>query len=954
MRNHKLWKKENLSGLQLLDRIPRLAILGVLFGFLFLALISRLYRLQILEGAANQEEFMSSIMKTQRLAGSRGNIYDRNGNLLASNRLSYDITLEDSQNYRSNKERQRSLNGIAYQLIRLVQDENKLNTVLPISVDEQGNYGFTEEGWKLSRFKADFYGKSTVDELTEEQKNVTAEELMIKLCGKEKFLIEDAYTEEEQNQYGLPHTLTAKDILQIANIRYGLSLNSYRKYLPYLVASDVSEEAMVAVLEMKRSLPGADIQEGSIRVYDGGESLSSILGYTGSISADELEAGNREGTVYTNQSTIGKGGIEKSMEDRLRGQDGMEQFYTDVVGNRKSVPEITRVPQSGNDIYLTIDKDLQNAVYQMLEQQIAGILLANMSESKRADMPKAADASQIRISSDEVYFALIKNHVIDTGRLQEADATDLEKAVYERFTNKKEQVFREFSDSFDVSDSGYDSLSGEVKGYYDYLLDVVKKKKILSEKSGEWDRNEKSFRQYLSDCIANGWIDLGQVESSEKYMTLENSRHLTEELILDSLKKDSGFDLLIFQAMLTEGSLTGEDVEKLLYDQGILSKEDPDYALLTNGQLNAWQFIRKKIKNLEITPAQLALNPCSGSAVVVSPKDGQVLACVSYPGYDNNRLANQMDTEYYQRLAADLSLPLFNRATSQLTAPGSTFKPVTVIAGLNEGAINTDTSIVCTGVFDKIEPPLRCWKRSGHGPILSSADALKNSCNVYLSEITYRLGTVEDGLFSEEKGLNKLREYAGLLDLDKKTGIEIGEAEPHVTDRFAIPSSIGQGTHNYTTTQIARYTSTLANHGNSYDLSLIYKVTDSDGNTIQSFTPVLQSNVSIPDYIWNDVAKGMNELAKTNATLKDLKVNAAGKTGTAEESKSRPNHGLFIGYAPFEDPQIAVTVRVANGYSSGNVVGVGKEIFNYYFHLEDPADILTGTASGVSNNLRTD
>ncbi|WP_313260405.1 penicillin-binding transpeptidase domain-containing protein [Lacrimispora sp.] len=954
MRKHKLWKSENFSGLQLLDRIPRLAILSILFGFLFLVLILRLYRLQILEGAANQEEFMSSIMKTQRLAGSRGNIYDRNGNLLASNRLSYDITLEDSQNYKTKKERQRSLNGIAYQLIRMVQDEDKLNEVLPISVDEQGNYGFTEEGWKLSRFKADFYGKSTVDELTEEEKTETVEEIMKKLCSKEKFLIEETYTDEEQEQYGLPHTLTAKEILQIANIRYGLSLNSYRKYLPYLVASDVSEEAMVAVLEKKRSLPGADIQEDSIRVYYGGESLSSILGYTGAVSADELETGNREGAVYTNQSTIGKGGIEKSMEDRLRGQDGMEQFYTDVVGNRKSDPEITRVPQSGNDVYLTIDRDLQNAVYQMLEQQIAGILLANMTESKRADMPKAANASQIRISSDEVYFALIKNHVIDTVQFQKADATDLEKAVYERFTNKKEQVFMEFSDSFDVSDSGYDSLSSEVKGYYDYLMDVVKKKKILSEKSGDWDRKEKSFRQYLSDCIANGWIDLSQVEASEKYMTLDNSRSLIEEKILDSLKKDSGFDLLIFQAMITEGTLAGEDVEKLLYEQGILSKEDPDYALLLNGQLNAWQFIRQKIKNLEITPAQLALNPCSGSAVIVQPQDGQVLACVSYPGYDNNRLANQMDTDYYYKLAADLSLPLFNRATSQLTAPGSTFKPITVIAGLNEGVISTDTSVVCSGVFDKVQPPLRCWKRSGHGPILSSADALKNSCNVYLSEITYRLGTEEDGTFSEEKGLNKLREYAGLLDLDKKTGIEIGEAEAHVTDRFAIPSSIGQGTHNYTTTQMARYTSTLANHGNSYDLSLIYKVTDSDDNTIQSFKPVLQTDVSIPDYIWNDVAKGMNELVKTNATLKDLKINAAGKTGTAEESKSRPNHGLFIGYAPFEDPQIAITVRIANGYSSGNVVGVGKEIFNYYFHLEDPQNILTGTASGVSNNLRTD
>ncbi|WP_077609518.1 penicillin-binding transpeptidase domain-containing protein [Clostridium sp. Marseille-P2415] len=954
MRNHKLQKDKNFLSLRLLERIPRLAILCIFFGFLFLALIFRLYRLQIIEGATNQEEFMSSIMKTRRIAGSRGNIYDRNGKLLASNRLSYDITLEDSQNYRTKKERQRSLNGIAWQLIRLVRDEDKLNAVLPISVDEQGNYAFTDEGWKLSRFKADFYGKSSVDDLTEAEKSKTAEELMKELCGEKKFLIGETYTEKEQEQYGLPQSLTPKEVLQIANIRYGLSLNSYRKYLPYLVASDVSEETMVAVLEKKRSLPGADIQESSVRVYYGGESLSSILGYTGPISAEELEKGNQEGSVYTNQSVIGKGGIEKSMEGWLRGQDGMEQFYTDVVGNPKSEPEITREAQTGKDVYLTINMDLQNAVYQMLEQQIAGILLANMTESKRADMPKAADASQIRISSDEVYFALLKNHVIDTGRLQETDATDLEKAVYETFVQKKEQVFRELSDSFDASGAGYESLSSELKGYHDYLLNSVRKEKFLSEKSGSWDRKEKSFRQYLDDCIANGWIDLSQAETSEKYVTLENGERMAEEKIIADLKEDPEFDLQIFQAMIEEGSLTGEDVEKLLYEQGVLPKEDPDYALLLNGQLNAWQFIRRKIKNLEITPAQLALNPCSGSAVVVSPRDGEVLACVSYPGYDNNRLANQMDTAYYQKLAADLSLPLFNRATSQLTAPGSTFKPVTVIAGLNEGVISTDTSVVCTGIFDKVEPALRCWKRAGHGPVLSSADALKNSCNVYLSEITYRLGTEADGTFSEGKGLSKLQEYAGLLDLDKKTGIEIGEAEPHVTDQFAIPSSIGQGTHNYTTTQIARYTATLANHGSSYDLSLLYKITDADGNTVQSFTPKLQSTVSLPDYIWNDVAKGMNELVKTNASLKDLKINAAGKTGTAEEAKNRPNHGLFIGYAPFEDPQIAIAVRVANGYSSGNVVGIGKKIFNYYFQLEDPADILTGTASSVSNNLRTD
>jgi penicillin-binding protein 2 len=273
---------------------------------------------------------------------------------------------------------------------------------------------------------------------------------------------------------------------------------------------------------------------------------------------------------------------------------------------------------------------------------------------------------------------------------------------------------------------------------------------------------------------------------------------------------------------------------------------------------------------------------------------------------------------------------------------------------MSEGVINSDTSIVCTGIFDKVQPALRCWKRNGHGVINSPADALKNSCNVYLSEITYRMGSTADGTFSEADGLQKLQKYAGIMDLDKKTGIEIGEAQPHVTDQFAIPSSIGQGTHNYTTTQLARYTTMLANHGKSYDLSLVYKITDPDGNLVKSFAPVLKDTAQLSETVWAEVAKGMNELVTSNASLKDLKISAAGKTGTAEESKSKPNHGLFIGYAPLENPKIAIAVRIANGYSSGNVVGVGRGIFDYYFQLKEKEAIITNTASNVSNNLRTD
>lgn len=953
MRNHKQFHHKTSSEIELTDKIPRLLILGILFLFLLFVLVFRLYRLQIIDGASSQEEFISSIMKTRRLSGNRGNIFDRNGNLLASNRLSYNITLEDSKNYRSTKEKQKTLNGIAYQLIYLVMDDDKLNMSIPIEVDENGTFHYTADGWRLRRFQADFYGEKDVSDLDDDQKNKTANNMMEELVDKEKFSIEAAYTKEDQDRYGLPAELSKKEMLEIANIRYGLSLNSYRKYLPYLVASDVSEEAMVAVMEKKEDLPGADIEDSNIRVYYGGESLSSILGYTGAISAEELGKVG-EGNVYTSQSVIGKSGIEKSMEEWLRGKDGLEQFYTDVVGNKKTDPEITDSPTTGKDVYLTIDKNLQDAVYQMLEQQIAGILLTNMVETKRADMSKAVDASRIRITSDDVYFALFKNHVIDRDRLSEEEASDLEKQVSQAFNRKKEEVFQKMADSFDASGPAYENLGDEMKGYFIFLTDQIRKDGLIQKNSSSFHGEEKSLRQYLTELIANGDIDLNQMENHEKYTEIQDAERLVEESILNKLKQNDEFDITIYQAMIEEGSLSGQVTELLLYEQGVLSKDDPDYAPLVNGQLSPWQFIRKKIKNLEITPAQLALDPCSGSAVVVNPQDGQVLACVSYPGYDNNRLANQMDTEYYRGLESDLSLPLFNRATSQLTAPGSTFKPVTVIAGLNEGVIQTDTSIVCTGIFDKIEPPLRCWKRNGHGIISSSADALKNSCNVYLSEITYRLGTDDTGNFSESKGLNTLRKYADLLDLDKNTGIEIGESKPHVTDQYAIPSSIGQGTHNYTTTQMARYTATLANHGRSYELSLINKITDGDGTIIHSFEPDLKSTVSLPEFIWNDVAKGMNELAHSNTTLKDLKIEAAGKTGTAEEAKNKPNHGLFIGYAPLNDPQIALTVRIANGYSSGNVVGVGKGIFNYYFHLEDPANILTGTASGVSNNLRTD
>ncbi len=365
----------------------------------------------------------------------------------------------------------------------------------------------------------------------------------------------------------------------------------------------------------------------------------------------------------------------------------------------------------------------------------------------------------------------------------------------------------------------------------------------------------------------------------------------------------------------------------------------------------------RKISSLEITPAQLALDPCSGSVVITNPSTGETLACVSYPGYDNNRLANNMDTDYYRKLNKDLSTPFYNKATQERTAPGSTFKPVTAIAGLSEGVITDNDYIYCGGRFDKLPgAPLNCWLLSGHGA-LSIRDGIANSCNVFFSETAYRLGQNEEGTFNDNTAMQKLIQYANLMGLDKKSGLEISEASPQVSNELPIPSAIGQGTHSYTTSQLARYATVLASSGNVYNLSLLDKSTDSDGNLIEDYTPEMIDHADLSQSIWDDVHAGMEGvITKSNwGIFQDLNVTLAGKTGTAQQSKNRANHSLFIGYAPADNPQIAWAIRIANGYASTNSELVAKDILNYYFGLKDETEILTGQASSASNsNAGTD
>lgn len=166
----------------------------------------------------------------------------------------------------------------------------------------------------------------------------------------------------------------------------------------------------------------------------------------------------------------------------------------------------------------------------------------------------------------------------------------------------------------------------------------------------------------------------------------------------------------------------------------------------------------------------------------------------------------------------------------------------------------------------------------------------------------------------------------------KKSGIELTESSPQVTDSYAIPSAIGQGTNNFSTVQLGRYVTTLANRGTSFRLSLVDQI---DGIRQE---PEQESAVELPDEIWEAVHTGMEQYAQSTGIFEGFPIPAAGKSGTAQESRTRPDHGLFVGYAPADEPEIAVAVRIANGYEAGCAVECGREIFESYFNVGQQAE----------------
>ena len=920
----------------------RLFVLLAAAAVIFMILVGRLFYMQIVNGEEADASLTSSVTREVTIPAARGNIYDRYGRPLAVNEAAFSVEIDDSitVDYEDADAEAVSL----YK--KLIKNGYVVGDDLPITKDAPYEFTISSdelEEWKtnigLTKKQMNYTAEETLDylyerfgitdaDMTEEEKralvslgiNINDKNIMItnlimtiESNGGEivdelpisqeqpyYFLLEDEdeilswkssvsmseeeldYDAEESMQYlielfGIPENISPSMQRKVEAVRYSLYLQRYKKYQPVTVAREINDEVIAAVEENLDKFPGVSVETESMRVYEDGEIFSNIIGYIRQISDTELQEYSEYG--YTSGDIVGKTGIEKVMELELNGQDGKMLVEVDNMGRKISTLE-TEAPVSGDDVFLTIDKELQISAYNYLKDALADAIITRLTSELEKDVP---------VTLKQLFTSMIDSNNISVTEVMKAE-------------------------------DGYQKVLKDIILAHDPDIDVTDSE----------DKTE--AKQVLTNAVDNGTIS---------------------------------YTTLIY----------------VMIEQGVITADDNYKARIASGELTPFNVIIEKLESGDLEPAETGLEPCTGSVVVSDVNSGEVLALVTYPSYDNNELVNTFNNEYYNKLLEDPTTPLVNRPLMQKKAPGSTLKMITAIAGLETGVITPDTQIRDKGVFkDAGTPYANCLIYSLNGSTHGYVDvshALEVSCNYFFYEVGYQLGNDTENPRSL-KGITILDEYYDAFGLNSPTGVEIGESAPSMaspsykeevikwqnpeatssqtawTSGDTIRAAIGQSVNSFSAASMNKYVATLANGGTRYKMHLLDKVKSSDGTVTEEVEETVENVLEIAPENLEAVYEGMLLVTQgSKGTLrnvfKDFPIDVAAKSGTAEENKNLSSHVWFVGFAPYDDPQIAVTVMIPFGDVTGSPAAVvARNVIGEYMGLNYQSD------SGYMENYLTE
>ncbi len=476
----------------------------------------------------------------------------------------------------------------------------------------------------------------------------------------------------------------------------------------------------------------------------------------------------------------------------------------------------------------------------------------------------------------------------------------------------------------------------------------------------------KAARTYLAGSMAAHVIGYTGKIKEEEYKANKDDYDIDDiigktgiEYVFEKYLK--GTDGEKQKEMAVDGTITGEYVSK-----NAIAGSDVVLTIDSNLQKTTEESLENCINKIKNGGFSQRYDAQGGAAVVMNVNTGEVLATASYPTYEPQWFVGGISQENWAYLRDDTRHPQLNKAIQSTYAPGSTFKMVTAIAGLETGVITTKEKINDTGIYKKYNSEWKCWYYTsyhrGHG-YQNVTQALQHSCNYFFYETGDRMG------------IDNLSKYALHFGLGNKTGIELpneksgaaASKETYAKIRNGatmgpgdtLNASIGQGDNNFTPMQIAKYISSIANGGTVVNPTIIKSVLNSDGtevskDEIRKYTNEKLGIVDTDDGITIsdesiEVAKEGMRMAASEAggtaynIFKNFNIEVAGKTGSAEAGKDSNGNDLvnawFVCFAPFDNPEVAVVVMIENGGHGNYAAEVARDVLIQYFGMNESTDV---------------
>ncbi len=476
----------------------------------------------------------------------------------------------------------------------------------------------------------------------------------------------------------------------------------------------------------------------------------------------------------------------------------------------------------------------------------------------------------------------------------------------------------------------------------------------------------KAARTYLAGSMAAHVIGYTGKIKEEEYKANKDDYDIDDiigktgiEYVFEKYLK--GTDGEKQKEMAVDGTITGEYVSK-----NAIAGSDVVLTIDSNLQKTTEESLENCINKIKNGGFSQRYDAQGGAAVVMNVNTGEVLATASYPTYEPQWFVGGISQENWAYLRDDTRHPQLNKAIQSTYAPGSTFKMVTAIAGLETGVITTKEKINDTGIYKKYNSEWKCWYYTsyhrGHG-YQNVTQALQHSCNYFFYETGDRMG------------IDNLSKYALHFGLGNKTGIELPNEKSGVAaskETYAkirngatmgpgdtLNASIGQGDNNFTPMQIAKYISSIANGGTVVNPTIIKSVLNSDGtevskDEIRKYTNEKLGIVDTDDGITIsdesiEVAKEGMRMAASEAggtaynIFKNFNIEVAGKTGSAEAGKDSNGNDLvnawFVCFAPFDNPEVAVVVMIENGGHGNYAAEVARDVLIQYFGMNESTDV---------------